>query len=70
MNEGLLSQQEINSLLQKNAELSSLPGLTEGEKDVLGEVSNISMGSAAMALSSLFKQRSNYIGYEDRHPWP
>jgi flagellar motor switch protein FliN/FliY len=62
MNEGLLSQQEINSLLQKNAELSSLPGLTEGEKDVLGEVSNISMGSAAMALSSFLSREATISG--------
>ena len=49
--DGGLSQDEINALLNG---LDSGSGgetvLTDSEKDVLGEVSNISMGSAATAL--------------------
>lgn len=58
--DGMLSQEEINALLNGlntvnlgNEEES----LTSEEKDAIGEVSNISMGAAATALSSLVNQR-------------
>ena len=58
--DGGLSQDEINALLNG---LDSGSGgetvLTDSEKDVLGEVSNISMGSAATALFTLLNQRVN-----------
>ncbi len=61
--DGMLSQEEINALLSgadigmteskssNNSELSDL------EKDTMGEISNISMGTAATTLSSLVNQK-------------
>jgi len=59
--DGGLSQDEINALLNGigNDGGSGEAVLTESEKDVLGEVSNISMGSAATALFTLLNQRVN-----------
>ncbi len=59
--DGGLSQDEINALLGGigNDGGSGEAVLTESEKDVLGEVSNISMGSAATALFTLLNQRVN-----------
>jgi flagellar motor switch protein FliN/FliY len=60
--DGGLSQDEINALLNGIDSGSDSGGgavLTESEKDVLGEVSNISMGSAATALFTLLNQRVN-----------
>ena len=63
--DGMLSQEEINALLSGMSEASSEPEesaveatsegevLTELEKDTIGEISNISMGTAATTLSSL-----------------
>jgi flagellar motor switch protein FliN/FliY len=55
MNDGLLSQEEINALL--NADADSSPSanndLTAKERDTIGEIGNISMGSAATTLSIL-----------------
>ncbi|HZK33838.1 MAG TPA: flagellar motor switch phosphatase FliY [Bacillota bacterium] len=59
MNDGLLSQQEINSLLQKNEDLNNDSELTEGEKDVLGETVNISLSSLAMALSEMLGKEAS-----------
>ncbi|HPT78064.1 MAG TPA: flagellar motor switch protein FliN [Candidatus Atribacteria bacterium] len=53
MNDTLLSQQEINSLLQKNEELNSYPYITDEEKDILMEIGNISMSAAAMLLTDM-----------------
>ncbi|MBP5159259.1 MAG: flagellar motor switch phosphatase FliY [Lachnospiraceae bacterium] len=71
--DGMLSQEEINALLSgvgtgddpsPEAEApaapaadGSLPELTPEEKDAVGEISNISMGTAATTLSSLLNQR-------------
>lgn len=62
--DGMLSQEEINALLSgMNSDMGSsnsniyTESLTEEEKDAIGEVSNISMGTAATTLSSLVNQR-------------
>lgn len=70
--DGMLSQEEINALLssaESDADLientinspktEGKQILTDAEKDVLGEISNISMGSSATALFSLLNQRVN-----------
>ncbi len=58
MNDGFLSQEEIDALLRGDTmSASSTPELTEMEKDALGEVGNISMGSAATTLSMLLGRR-------------
>lgn len=63
-----LSQEEINALLEGNlgeehlSEVSSNKSnimLTDIEKDILGEVGNISMGSASTALSDMIGKRVN-----------
>jgi flagellar motor switch protein FliN/FliY len=67
---GLLSQEEINALLKETAEAEPpfttapntdkpLESLEAMEKDVLGELANISMGSAATALSALLGKKTN-----------
>ena len=69
MDNGFLSQEEINALLagdvdgtdnsgeeQKNNENEDL---TDIEKDILGEIGNISMGSASTALSTIIGQTVN-----------
>ena len=45
----MLSQDEINALLGNTGE----PTLTNEQKDILCEVGNISMGTAATTLSTL-----------------
>lgn len=61
--DGMLSQEEINALLSginsdiDNAADSHSDSLSEAEKDAIGEVSNISMGTAATTLSSLVNQK-------------
>ncbi|MEH7504888.1 flagellar motor switch phosphatase FliY [Neobacillus drentensis] len=60
MNEGLLSQDEINALLNQmneNRSLSIDDFLTSLEQDALGEIGNIALGSSTTALSSLLNQR-------------
>lgn len=71
--DGMLSQDEINALLSgmntssddyasdDNAEDFSDEGSTllDSEKDAVGEISNISMGTAATTLSSLLNQKVN-----------
>lgn len=65
MSDGFLSQEEINSLLRGefNTEDNSVQEekevLTDIEKDLLGEVGNISMGSASTALYQLVNQKVN-----------
>ncbi|MCR1933691.1 flagellar motor switch phosphatase FliY [Clostridium tepidum] len=72
MSNGFLSQEEINALLNgegsqeeeekkeaTDTELPQLPDLTDLEKDLLGEVGNISMGSASTALSTIINQQVN-----------
>lgn len=69
--DGMLSQEEINALLSGMSDASSEPEesaakatsdgevLTELERDTIGEISNISMGTAATTLSSLVNQKVN-----------
>ncbi|BDR67506.1 flagellar motor switch phosphatase FliY [Clostridium tetani] len=80
MNDGFLSQDEINSLLNgENSDNSEFieedkenvdevvedaghveeETLSDLEKDLLGEIGNISMGSASTALSNIIKQQVN-----------
>lgn len=66
MDGGMLSQEEINALLNGGADASGAAGtesedevLTDAEKDAVGEISNISMGTAATTLFSLVNQRVN-----------
>lgn len=64
MSNGFLSQEEIDSLLNGGAEGdSSAPKeeefLEDIEKDLLGEIGNISMGSASTALSQIINQQVN-----------
>ncbi len=52
----MLSQEEINALLQgASSDTSSL--LSEEEKDTLGEIGNISMGTAATTLFTLLNKK-------------
>ena len=63
MSNGFLSQEEIDSLLNGSPSSSSSSSqeeiLTDIEKDLLGEVGNISMGSASTALSQIINQQVN-----------
>lgn len=58
--DGMMSQEEINALLNNptdnNAEIVG-ELLTEKERDTIGEVSNISMGTAATTLFSLVNRK-------------
>jgi flagellar motor switch protein FliN/FliY len=61
--DGILSQEEIDALLNQSGEtsdsetLASEAQLTEVEIDALGEIGNISYGSSATALSTILSQR-------------
>lgn len=68
MSNGFLSQEEIDSLLGGNSQQSNADQaaqaenankLTDIEKDLLGEIGNISMGSASTALYQLINQKVN-----------
>ncbi|WP_234119585.1 flagellar motor switch phosphatase FliY [Clostridium hydrogenum] len=70
MSDGFLSQEEIDSLLNgdgSNSDSGQQPDTNEGnneilndiEKDLLGEIGNISMGSASTALSTIIGQQVN-----------
>ncbi|SMB94150.1 flagellar motor switch protein FliN/FliY [Thermanaeromonas toyohensis ToBE] len=53
-----LSQEEIDALLKGELPPSTpMQDLTEEEKDALGEIGNISMGSAATALSQILNRK-------------
>lgn len=56
--DGMLSQEEINALLNEpdGSDLGEQP-LTDTEKDAIGEVANISMGTAATTLFSLVNRK-------------
>ena len=62
MSNGFLSQEEIDALLNGGDNFSE-PAytfeLSESDKDLLGEVGNISMGSASTALSTIVGQPVN-----------
>lgn len=60
MNDGILSQEEIDALLRgDNPVASEEPAtlLSDFEKDTLGEIGNISMGTAATTLSTLLRKK-------------
>ncbi len=59
--DGMLSQEEINALLNglDTDSANESQKLTDAEKDAIGEISNISMGTAATTLFSLVNQRVN-----------
>jgi flagellar motor switch protein FliN len=61
MSNGFLSQEEIDSLLNGGMSFTEPEEelLTEIEKDLLGEIGNISMGSASTALSQIINQPVN-----------
>lgn len=69
MSNGFLSQEEIDSLLNGGGETTPEPAAAESaakeellsdlEKDLLGEIGNISMGSASTALSTIINQQVN-----------
>ena len=58
--DGVLSQEEINALLNPSSEGADGTAeelLTEAEKDAIGEIGNISMGTAATTLFSLVNRK-------------
>ena len=57
MNNGFLSQEEIDALLRGEPAASNEGDLSDIEKDAMGEIGNISMGSAATTLSILLSRR-------------
>jgi len=61
MSDKFLSQEEIDSLLQKNESINgeATNQLSDSEKDILGEVGNISMSTSATTLSTLLNHQVN-----------
>jgi flagellar motor switch protein FliN/FliY len=65
MSDGFLSQDEIDSLLNGGSDSNDKKEekrddvLSDIEKDLLGEIGNISMGSASTALSTIINQQVN-----------
>ena len=56
--DGVLSQEEISALLSEpGGSAASKDRLTDVEKDAIGEISNISMGTAATTLFSLVNRK-------------
>jgi flagellar motor switch protein FliN/FliY len=58
--DGVMSQEEINALLNSPADAGSDSGqelLTDKEKDAIGEIGNISMGTAATTLFLLVNRK-------------
>ena len=58
--DGTMSQEEINALLNNPAGVDENLGnetLTDAEKDAIGEIANISMGTAATTLFSLVNRK-------------
>ena len=58
--DGSMSQEEINALLNNSSnpgEESNSERLTSDEMDAIGEIANISMGTAATTLSSLVNRK-------------
>lgn len=55
MDENILSDEEIRELIKKNDEQQEI--LTKEEKDALGEIGNISIGTSATTLYSLLRNK-------------
>ncbi len=55
--DGVLSQEEISALLDNPGNAIADDRLTDSEKDAIGEISNISMGTAATTLFSLVNRK-------------
>ena len=57
--DGMLSQEEINALLNEpgGSEADNDAPLSDSEKDAIGEIANISMGTAATTLFSLVNRK-------------
>ena len=56
--DGVLSQEEISALLSEpGSSIDAKDRLTDSEKDAIGEISNISMGTAATTLFSLVNRK-------------
>mgnify|MGYP000771768369 CR=1 FL=1 len=57
--DGILSQEEISALLNDTGSENATQNtsLTDNEKDVIGEIANISMGTAATTLFSLVNRK-------------
>ena len=61
--DGVLSQEEISALLNDDSSMDAVNGangldeLTPDEIDAIGEISNISMGTAATTLFSLVNRK-------------
>lgn len=56
--DGVLSQEEINALLNEpGGSEAEVQQLSDSEKDAIGEISNISMGTAATTLFSLVNRK-------------
>lgn len=71
MKENFLSQAEVDALLKKKAAADET-GLRDTDKDVIGEVGNITMSTAATTLSSIINRRVSittprvsYIRFEE-----
>lgn len=57
MSEEMLSQEEINALIQANTDTETGSGISKIEEDIVGEVGNIFMSQAATTLSSLLNHK-------------
>ena len=55
--DGVLSQEEISALLNNPDDANNNDLLTDAEKDAIGEIGNISMGTAATTLFSLVNRK-------------
>ena len=55
--DGVLSQEEINAMLNANNAGGAQDELTDAEKDAIGEIANISMGTAATTLFPLVNRK-------------
>lgn len=57
--DGILSQEEISALLNDTGSENATQNtsLTDNEKDAIGEIANISMGTAATTLFSLVNRK-------------
>lgn len=55
--DGMLSQEEIDALTRGGSPSSDSVSLTDAEKDAVGEIANINMGTAATTLSTLLNEK-------------